>query len=73
MTTPSAPSTTSHRGFLLTASSCPAHGDLLAADLVVQKPGHAPRSFFALDYFFDHEQAVSYATHWGRIWVDTTI
>ena len=67
------PSTTSHRGFLLTASSCPAHGGLLAADLVVQKPGHAPRSFFALDSFFDHEQAVSYATHWGRIWVDTTI
>jgi hypothetical protein len=67
-----ASSTTSHRGFLLTASSCPAHSGLLAADLVVQKPGHAPRCFPALDYFFDHEQAVTYATRWGRIWVDTT-
>jgi hypothetical protein len=66
-------SSTSHRGFLLTASSCPAHGGLVAADLVVQKPGHAPHSFSALDYFFDHEQAVNYATRWGRIWVDTTV
>jgi hypothetical protein len=59
------PSTTSRGGFLLTASSCPVHGVLLAADLVVQKPGHAPHSFPALDYFFDHEQAVNYATRWG--------
>jgi hypothetical protein len=66
-------STTSHRGFLLTASSCPVHGGLLAADLVVQQPGHAPRSFPALDFFFDHEQAVNYATRWGRIWIDTTV
>jgi hypothetical protein len=68
-----ASSTTSHRGYLLTASSCPVHGGLLAADLVVQQFGHGPRSFPALDYFFDHEQAVNYATRWGRLRIDTMV
>jgi hypothetical protein len=65
--------TTAHRGFFLTASTCPAHGGLLAADLLVERPGHAPRSFPALDFFFDHEHAVNYATRWGRIWVDAVL
>jgi hypothetical protein len=29
-----------------------------------------PEAFTALDYFFDDQQALRYATHWGRIWVD---
>ena len=65
--------TTAHRGYVLTASSCPAHGGLVAADLVVERPGHAPRSFPALDFFFDHEHAVNYATRWGQIWVDAAL
>ena len=62
---------TSHQGYRLTASACPAHCGLHAADLVIEKPGGALKTFVALDYFFDGEQALTYATHWGRIWVDT--
>lgn len=29
------------------------------------KPGHARKDFAALDYFFDDEQALKYATRWG--------
>jgi len=61
---------TSHRGYQLTASACPAHGGLHAADIVIERPGRAPEAFAALDYFFDDEQALKYATNWGRIWVD---
>ena len=61
---------TTHRGYQLTASTCPVHGGLHAADLVIEKPGRSPESFSALDYFFDDQQALKYATRWGRIWVD---
>lgn len=61
---------TLHRGYRLIARTCPAHSGLHAADLVIEKPGHAPETFAALDYFFDDEQALRYATRWGRIWVD---
>jgi hypothetical protein len=61
---------TLHRGHQLTASAWPAHGGLHGADLVIDKPGRAPEVFAALDYFFDDEQALKYATNWGRISVD---
>ncbi|WEY40889.1 transcriptional regulator [Paraburkholderia sp. SUR17] len=28
------------------------------------------RSFDALDYFFDEEHALAYASRWGRLWID---
>ena len=61
----------SHRGYRLTASACLAHGGLLAANLVIEKPNRESETFAALDYFFDDELALQYATHWGRIWVDS--
>jgi hypothetical protein len=39
-------------------------------DLVIEKSGRAPKTFAARDCFFDDEQALRYATRWGRIWVD---
>jgi hypothetical protein len=53
---------TLHRGYQLIASACPARSGLHAADLVIEKPGRAPETFAALDYFFDDEQALRYAT-----------
>jgi hypothetical protein len=38
--------------------------------LLSRKPGRAPETFAALDYFFDDEPALRYAARWGRIWVD---
>jgi hypothetical protein len=61
---------TSHQGYRLTASAGPAHGGLHAADLIIEKPGGALKTFAALDYFFDRAHALTYATRWGRIWVD---
>jgi hypothetical protein len=61
---------TLQRGYQLTASACPAHDGLHAADLVIEKHGLAPEAFAALDNFFEDEQALKYATHWGRFWVD---
>jgi hypothetical protein len=61
---------TLHRGYQLKASACPAHGGVHAAGLVIERPGRAPEAFAALDYFFDVEQALKYATSWGRIRVD---
>lgn len=61
---------TTHRGYQLMASAGPAHGGLHAADLVIEIPGRSPESFPALDYFFDDQQALKHATHWGRIWGD---
>lgn len=53
---------TLHRGHRLTASASPAHDGLHAADLLIEKPGRAPESFAALDYYFDDQQALKYAT-----------
>jgi hypothetical protein len=60
-----------HRGFGLLASTTPADGGLHSANLVIEEPGRPPQAFHSLDFFYDHEQAISYATIWGRIWVDS--
>lgn len=60
-----------HRGFGLRASTTPTGDGLHSADLVIEAPGRPPQAFNSLDFFYDHEQAISYATVWGRIWVDS--
>jgi hypothetical protein len=64
------PMLTTHRGFRLKASAAPTQDGLHAADLTIEAPGRPPQTFSALDYFYDGEQALKYATAWGRIWVD---
>jgi hypothetical protein len=64
------PMLTTHRGYRLKASSAMNLDGLHAADLTIEKPGLPPQTFSALDYFYDGEQALKYATAWGRIWVD---
>ncbi|MDE1179793.1 hypothetical protein [Paraburkholderia sp.] len=64
------PLLTTHRGFRLKASAEPTPDGLHAADLVIEKPGRPAQSFSGLDFFYDGEQALAYATAWGRIWVD---
>jgi hypothetical protein len=49
---------TLHRGYQLTASACPVHDGLHAADLFIEKHGLAPKAFAALDYIFEDEQAL---------------
>jgi hypothetical protein len=64
------PMLTTHRGYRLQASAAIGDDGMHAAELTIDKPGLAPRTFNALDYFYDGEQALKYATAWGRIWVD---
>jgi len=64
------PVLTTHRGYRLKASTAPAHDGLHAADLTIEHPERPTQIFSALDYFYDGEQALTYATAWGRIWVD---
>ena len=64
------PMLTTHRGYRLKASSAMGHDGLHAADLIIEKPGLPAQTFNALDFFYDGEQALKYATAWGRIWVD---
>lgn len=60
-----------HRGYRLTARAEPVKGALHAAHLVIEGPAcPTPRSFHALDFFYDPVQALRYAIRWGRIWVD---
>ena len=48
---------------------------LFAANLTIEKAsgGPSPRavSFDAIDFFFEEEHALAYASRWGRLWVDT--
>ena len=64
------PMLTTHRGYRQQASAAIRDDGLHAADLIIEKPGLPARIFNALDYFYDGEQALRYATAWGRIWVD---
>lgn len=62
---------TSHRGYRLRASTRPTRDGLHSADLVIEEPGRQARTFDSLDFFYDDEQAISYATVWGLIWVNS--
>ena len=66
-----APQFTSHRGYGLRASSTQTRDGLHSADLIIEEPGRPPQAFNSLDFFYDGELAMSYATAWGRIWVDS--
>jgi hypothetical protein len=59
-----------YKGYRLTAHATPGHGELYAADVVIQPAGGSARHFRALDYFYTVAEALVYATRWGRIWVD---
>ncbi|MFM0334791.1 hypothetical protein, partial [Paraburkholderia strydomiana] len=62
---------TSHRGYRLRASTRPTRDGWHSADLVIEEPGCPARTFNSLDFFYDDEQAISYATVWELIWVDS--
>ncbi|WOD14267.1 hypothetical protein [Paraburkholderia kirstenboschensis] len=38
---------------------------------MIEEPERPPQTFDALDFFYDDEQAISYATVWGLIWVNS--
>jgi len=65
-----------YKGYLVHAAATPLHNGLYAATLQIEKPAEACAStarFPELDYFFEEEQALAYATRWGRLWIDNKI
>jgi len=59
-----------YTGYRLNACAKPTSSELCGADLVIGRPGFPSRHFRALDHFYDAQQALRYATRWGRVWVD---
>jgi hypothetical protein len=62
-----------YKGFELAPAAQPLPSGLFAANLVIQEEAsQAPHAyvFDALDYFFESDLAIAYATRWGRMWID---
>jgi hypothetical protein len=65
-----------YKGYLVHAAATPLHNGLYAATLHIETPAETctPATRFPeLDYFFEEEQALAYATRWGRMWIDNKI
>jgi hypothetical protein len=62
-----------YKGFELAPVAQPLPSGLFAANLVIRDAASQARPayvFDALDYFFESDLAIAYATRWGRLWID---
>jgi hypothetical protein len=64
---------TRYRGFRLIAYSHSGDDGLHSASIIIEKPGYPARCFNDLDFFHDGDDALSYATTWGRIWIEANV
>ncbi|AOI94498.1 hypothetical protein [Burkholderia sp. LA-2-3-30-S1-D2] len=64
-----------YKGYEVAPAAARLPNGLFAANLTIEKAsgGPSPRavSFNAIDFFFEEEHALAYASRWGRLWVDT--
>lgn len=63
-----------YKGYEVAPAAARLPNGLFAANLTIEKAsGASPRSvsFDAIDFFFEEEHALAYASRWGRLWVDT--
>jgi len=64
---------TRYKGYEVEAATQLLPNGLFAANLTIEESDADNRraySFDALDYFFDEEHALAYASDWGRMWID---
>jgi hypothetical protein len=62
-----------YKGYAVASEAKQLPNGLFAANLTIEKDEESRRhaySFDALDYFFDEEHALDYASSWGRLWID---
>ncbi|PLZ04211.1 transcriptional regulator [Burkholderia sp. WAC0059] len=62
-----------YKGYEVALTAQPLPNGLFAAGLTIETSSvHMGRawSFDALDYFFDEEHALAYASRWARMWID---
>lgn len=64
-----------YKGYEVAPAAARLPNGLFAANLTIERAsgGPSPRSvsFDAIDFFFEEEHALAYASRWGRLWVDT--
>ncbi|CAN0624829.1 hypothetical protein LIG30_4475 [Burkholderia sp. lig30] len=63
-----------YKGYEVAAAAARQPNGLFAANLTIAKASTGASraySFDAIDFFFEEEHALAYASRWGRLWVDT--
>ncbi|MBN3817456.1 transcriptional regulator [Paraburkholderia sp. Se-20369] len=62
-----------YKGYEVALDAARLPNGLFAANLTIEKASGGPSralSFDAIDFFFEEEHALAYASRWGRLWVD---
>lgn len=60
-----------YKGYQAAAAVSPLPNGLFAANLTIEKTGTSRAySFDAIDFFFEEEHALAYASRWARLWID---
>ncbi len=62
-----------YKGFEVAPVAQPLPSGLFAANLVIEddtSPLKRAYTFDALDYFFESDHAIAYASRWARMWID---
>ena len=62
-----------YKGYEVEASAHALPSGLYAANLIIENRSSPPGSSFAfdaLDYFFEADHAIAYASRWARLWID---
>jgi hypothetical protein len=62
-----------YKGYEVEASARALPSGLYAANLIIENRLSPPGSSFtfdALDYFFEADHAIAYASRWARLWID---
>ncbi|KWB41184.1 transcriptional regulator [Burkholderia ubonensis] len=63
-----------YKGYEVEPAAARLPNGLFAANLTIEKASGGPSravTFDAIDFFFEEEHALAYASRWGRLWVDT--
>ncbi|KVO88092.1 hypothetical protein [Burkholderia ubonensis] len=63
-----------YKGYEVAPAAARLPNGLFAANLTIEKASGGPSrtvSFDAIDFFFEEEHTLAYASRWGRLWVDT--
>jgi hypothetical protein len=65
-----------YKGYEVEPSAHALPSGLYAANLIIENkasPFGSSFSFDALDYFFEADHAIAYASRWARLWIDQTL
>jgi hypothetical protein len=58
-----------YKGYEVEPSAHALPSGLYAANLIIERQASS-FAFDALDYFFEADHAIAYASRWARLWID---